>query len=44
MNIIAVRAGDEQRADLQQLVEALLTDEIRQFALDQYQGAVVPAF
>lgn len=44
VNIIAVRAGDEQRADLQQLVEALLTDEIRQFILDQYQGAVVPAF
>ena len=44
VNIIGVRAGDEQRADLQQLVEALLTDEIRQFILDQYQGAVVPAF
>ena len=44
VNIIAVRAGDEQRADLQQLVEALLTDEIRQFILYQYQGAVVPAF
>lgn len=44
MNIIAVRAGDTERADLQQLVQALLRDEIRQFILDEYQGAVVPVF
>ena len=44
VNIIAVRAGDTERADLQQLVQALLRDEIRQFILDEYQGAVVPVF
>ncbi|HPT83198.1 MAG TPA: MetQ/NlpA family ABC transporter substrate-binding protein [Limnochordia bacterium] len=44
VNVLAVRAEDVDRADLKQLVEALLTEEIRQFILDKYQGAVVPVF
>jgi len=44
VNVIAVRAGDEQRPELQQLVEALLSDEIRAFIMEKYEGAVVPVF
>lgn len=43
-NIIAVRAGDENREDLQALVKALQSDEVRAFIEDTYQGAVVPTF
>ncbi|SMC64618.1 MetQ/NlpA family ABC transporter substrate-binding protein [Papillibacter cinnamivorans] len=43
-NIIAVRAGDENREDLQALVKALQSDEVRQYIEDTYQGAVVPTF
>ena len=44
VNVIAVRAGDEQRPELQQLVEALLSDETRAFIMEKYEGAVVPVF
>jgi YaeC family lipoprotein len=43
-NIIAVRAGDEGRADLKALVSALQSDEIREFINSTYEGAVVPKF
>lgn len=41
-NIITVRAGDEDRPEIQKLVEVLQSDAIRQFILDRYQGAVIP--
>ncbi|NLM41899.1 MAG: ABC transporter substrate-binding protein [Firmicutes bacterium] len=44
VNVIAVRAEDVGREDLQLLVQALLTDEIRSFILEKYAGAVVPVF
>lgn len=43
-NIIAVKAGNENREDLQALMNALMSDEVRQFIQDTYQGAVVPSF
>jgi D-methionine transport system substrate-binding protein len=43
-NIIAVRKGDESREDIQALVKALQSDEVRQFINDTYEGAVVPKF
>ena len=42
-NIIAVRAGDENRPDLKALCEVLKSDQIKKFMQDKYQGGVVPA-
>lgn len=44
VNIIAVREGDEKRPELQKLVKALKTPEVKKFIEDKYKGAVVPAF
>lgn len=43
-NIIAVRAGDEKRPELQKLIKALKTPEVKKFIEEKYKGAVVPAF
>lgn len=42
VNIIACNAGDENREDIQKLVEVLRSETIQQFIIDTYQGAVVP--
>ncbi|WAA11908.1 MetQ/NlpA family ABC transporter substrate-binding protein [Fervidibacillus halotolerans] len=42
VNIIAVRSGDEQREDIQTLIEVLHSKEIQQYILDEWNGAVVP--
>ena len=44
VNIVAVREGDESRPEIQTLMEVLHSDELKQFILDKYQGAIVPAF
>ena len=44
VNIIAVREGDESRAEIKALVEALKSDKIKKFITDKYNGAIVPAF
>lgn len=44
VNIVAVRAGDEDRPEIQALMKALHSDAIRQFIEEKYQGAIVPAF
>lgn len=41
VNVVSVRAGDENREEIQALVEALRSQETRQFIQDQYKGAVV---
>ena len=41
-NIVAVRAGDESRPEIQSLVEVLKSDEIKAFIEEKYQGSVVP--
>jgi D-methionine transport system substrate-binding protein len=43
-NIIAIRIGDENRPDIQALKAAMTSDKMRQFILDTYKGAVLPAF
>ena len=43
-NIIAVKAGDENREDIKALVKALQSDKVKKFINDKYQGAVVPKF
>ncbi|MBR5739934.1 MAG: metal ABC transporter substrate-binding protein [Firmicutes bacterium] len=43
-NVIAVRAGDENSEKIQALVAALQTEEVRKFAEEKYNGAVVVIF
>ncbi|MCD8018660.1 MAG: MetQ/NlpA family ABC transporter substrate-binding protein [Clostridiales bacterium] len=43
-NIIAVREGDEDTEKTQALVNAMLTDKVRDFINDNYSGAVLPVF
>ncbi len=43
-NIVAVRAGDESRPEIQKLKAVLTTPEVKKFLEEKYQGAVVPAF
>ncbi|KGR82629.1 MetQ/NlpA family ABC transporter substrate-binding protein [Lysinibacillus odysseyi] len=42
VNIIAVRAGDENDKKVKALVEALHSKEIQEFILDEWGGSVVP--
>lgn len=41
-NIIAVKEGSESRPELQKLVDVLKGDEIKDFIVEKYQGAVLP--
>ncbi len=41
-NILVVREGDENRADIQKLKQALTSVKIRAFIRDHYHGAVIP--
>ncbi len=41
-NIIAVRAGDENRPELKALVEVLKSAPLKQYMIDTYKGAVLP--
>lgn len=41
-NIIAVRAGDENRGAIQKLVELLTNEKTKQFITNNYSGAVLP--
>ncbi|RXJ01794.1 methionine ABC transporter substrate-binding protein [Anaerobacillus alkaliphilus] len=43
VNVIAVRAGDENRPEIQKLVEVLQSEVIRNFILENWGGDVVPA-
>ena len=44
VNLVVVRQGDTDRADLQELKKALTTEEVRQFINEHYKGAISPAF
>lgn len=43
-NIVAVRSDDTQKPALKTLAEVLTRPEVRDFILEQYEGAVVPVF
>lgn len=43
VNILVIREGEETPA-LKALAEVLNTEEVREFILERYEGAVVPAF
>lgn len=42
VNVIAVRKGDENREEIKALIEALHTEEIQQFIIEEWDGSVVP--
>ncbi len=44
VNIIAIREGDENRPEIQALIKALKSDDIKKFIEEKYKGAIVPAF
>lgn len=43
-NVVAIRKGDEKKPEMIKLAKALTSPEVRQFILDKYKGAVIPAF
>lgn len=43
-NIIAVRAGEENNEDIVKLLNALKSDKVKEYILENYGGGVVPAF
>ncbi len=44
VNIVAVRAGDENRAEIQALIKALKSEKVKNFIQENYKGAIVAAF
>ncbi|MGI6038393.1 MAG: MetQ/NlpA family ABC transporter substrate-binding protein, partial [Limnochordia bacterium] len=44
VNVLVVRTSDVDREDLAKLSDALLSDKVKDYILEQYEGAVVPAF
>lgn len=44
VNILVVREGDENRPEIQALIKALKSQEVKDFINEHYKGAVVPAF
>ena len=44
VNIVAVREGDEKRPEIEALIKALTSKEVKDFIDSKYKGAIVPAF
>ncbi|HEY8531066.1 MAG TPA: MetQ/NlpA family ABC transporter substrate-binding protein, partial [Limnochorda sp.] len=44
VNVLAVRTADRENPALQALARALTSEPVREFLLERYGGAVVPAF
>jgi D-methionine transport system substrate-binding protein len=42
VNVIAVRKGDEDKAEIKALINALKSKEIQDFILEEWNGSVVP--
>jgi len=43
VNVIAVRSGDEDKEEIKALLEVLNSQDIKDFILETYDGAVIPA-
>ena len=43
-NVLVVRQGDENRADIQALKDAMTSEKMRAFILEKYHGSIFPAF
>lgn len=44
INVLVVRGEDEDNDDIKKLGEALTSEKVRKYIIDNYDGAVVPAF
>lgn len=44
VNIVAVRNGDENRPEIQKLVKALQSQQVKDFLQEKYKGAIIAAF
>ena len=44
VNILTIRNGDENREELKVLKEVLMSDSVRDFINEKYEGAIVPVF
>lgn len=44
VNVLVVREGEEERADIQALKKALTSPEVKTFIEEHYQGSIIPAF
>lgn len=43
-NIVAIRAGEENREEIKALIEVLMSDDVKSFIKEKYEGSVVPKF
>lgn len=43
-NVVVVRAGEQNREEFQKLKKALHSEKVKQFILEKYKGAIIPAF
>ena len=43
-NILVVKAGNEEKPELQAVLKALQSDKTKKFIEEKYQGSVVPTF
>ena len=44
VNVIAIRTGDEDRPEIEALKDAMTSEKMKDFILNKYKGAVIPAF
>ena len=44
VNIVVVRDGDENRAEIKTLIDELHSEKMKKFIEEKYKGAIVPAF
>lgn len=44
VNVIAIRIGDENRPEIEALKAAMTSEKMREFILNKYKEAVIPAF
>lgn len=43
-NVLVIRQGEEKREDIEALKTVMTSDKMREFILDKYQGAILPAW
>ncbi len=43
-NVLVIRIGDENRADIKALKLAMTSEIMREFIIEKYKGAIIPAF
>ncbi len=44
VNVVAVRSEDQDSKKIQKLKEIIQSESVKEFILEEYEGAVVPAF